>query len=239
MIKFLIETEEKEGKEKMSRNRGITLIALVLTIIILLILAGITLVGLTGENGLIKENQAAKELTEKADLEERVELAIIRAEQKHINPGLDNVIEEIKNNKVISNTNQVDKGTGTITTDKGYEITGKLDDYIEKPLTAEEALSKKSVLNENETTRIKDQYGNIAKIPAGFKIAEDSGTDVTKGIVIEDVSAGATTTKESQFVWIPVGDVKTLEGNIKNIELNRYSFVKDDETLKATAEKSR
>jgi Tfp pilus assembly protein PilE len=113
-------------------NKGITLIALVVTIVVLLILAGITIASVTGEKGIIKEARTAKELSEKAALEELVELAIIKAEQKHRNPTIDNVIEELKNNKVISKDDQVNKETGSIVTDVGYEITGKLDDYIGK-----------------------------------------------------------------------------------------------------------
>ncbi|MCI8636593.1 MAG: hypothetical protein HFJ36_01835, partial [Clostridia bacterium] len=92
---------------KTKTAKGITLVALVITVIILIILAGITIAGLTGEKGLIKEAKTAKELTELASLEEQIELAIIKAEQKHRNPTIDDVIEEIKNNKVISNENQV------------------------------------------------------------------------------------------------------------------------------------
>ena len=47
-----------------SRNKGITLIALVITIIILLILAGITISSLTN-TGLFKNAKLAKEKTEK------------------------------------------------------------------------------------------------------------------------------------------------------------------------------
>ena len=43
----------KENK-KLKTNRGITVLALTITIIILLILSGITIVGITGENGLIQ-----------------------------------------------------------------------------------------------------------------------------------------------------------------------------------------
>ncbi len=241
----------KLGREK-STNKGITLIALVVTIIILLILAGVTLVSLTGEKGLIKEARTAKELSEKAALEEQVELAIIKAEQKHRDPGLDDVIEEIKNNKVISNTDQVNKETGAIRTDAGYEITGKLDDYIgkvsggdgnigggdtpmpptpTKPSTVEEARNNGTVLDENNPTTITDKYENEVVIPEGFKIASDSGTDVTQGIVIEDVSAGNATTKGSQFVWVPVGEVKHANGS-KNIELSRYTFASDGKYTK-------
>ena len=44
----------------MKKQRGITLIALIITIIILLILAGITIVALTGDNGIIKQANDAK-----------------------------------------------------------------------------------------------------------------------------------------------------------------------------------
>ena len=44
----------------MNKQRGITLIALVITIIVLLILAGISLTTLTGENGVITKAKEAK-----------------------------------------------------------------------------------------------------------------------------------------------------------------------------------
>lgn len=122
----------KNSRKLEKGSKGITLIALVVMIVVLLILAGITIGNITGDEGIIKEARTSKELTEKAQLEELVETAIIKAEQKYRNPTLDNVIEEIKNNKVISNEDQVNKKTGAIITDAGYEITGKLDDYIEK-----------------------------------------------------------------------------------------------------------
>ena len=51
---------ENKGK---SREYGITLVALIITIIILLILAGITIGALTGENGLFTRAKQAKEKT--------------------------------------------------------------------------------------------------------------------------------------------------------------------------------
>ena len=49
----------------MNKNRGITLVALVVTIIVLLILAGISISMLTGQNGIIKRAAEAKNQTEK------------------------------------------------------------------------------------------------------------------------------------------------------------------------------
>ena len=58
-------------------NKGITLIALVITILILLILAGITIASLTGENGLINRAANAKEQTEIAQEKEILQQAAL------------------------------------------------------------------------------------------------------------------------------------------------------------------
>ena len=47
-------------KEALKRNNGITLIALVVTIIVLLILAGISISMLTGQNRNIKKSRRSK-----------------------------------------------------------------------------------------------------------------------------------------------------------------------------------
>lgn len=119
-------------KKKNINQKGITLIALVVTVTILLILAGVGVASITREKNTIKEADIAKELAEKAALEEQIEAAVLIAKQKYLNPTLDNVIDEIKNNEVITNRDQVNRDTGAVTTDLGYVIEGKLDDYIRK-----------------------------------------------------------------------------------------------------------
>ena len=57
-------------------EKGITLIALVVTIVVLLILAGISIAMLTGENGVISQARNAKEATDQAKVEELVSVAI-------------------------------------------------------------------------------------------------------------------------------------------------------------------
>ena len=68
-----------------------------------------------------------------------------------------------------------------------------------------------------------DSLGNIVKVPGGFKVVNPED-NVTDGIIIEDVNAGDENTKGSQFVWIPVGDVKKEDGSTTTITLGRYSF---------------
>ena len=59
---------------KIKNDRGITLIALVITIIVLLILAGVSISMLTGENGILSQAQRAKEETENAAQKEKEDL---------------------------------------------------------------------------------------------------------------------------------------------------------------------
>ena len=61
------------------KERGITLIALIVTIIVLIILAGITIATLTGEDGIINNANNAKEETEIANEKEVVDRATINA----------------------------------------------------------------------------------------------------------------------------------------------------------------
>ena len=60
-------------------QKGITLIALVITIIVLLILAGVSIAMLTGQNGILTQAQNAKTTTENKSAEEKVKLAIMGA----------------------------------------------------------------------------------------------------------------------------------------------------------------
>ena len=70
-------------KGKMREKSGITLITLVITIIVLLILAGVTIATLTGDNGLILNAISAKERTEIENEKEIVEIAVVQAMEKN------------------------------------------------------------------------------------------------------------------------------------------------------------
>lgn len=63
---------------KLKANKGITVLALTITIIILLILSGITIVGITGENGIVQNAVQAKEETEISEEIETIEQATVQ-----------------------------------------------------------------------------------------------------------------------------------------------------------------
>ena len=63
-------------KKITKEEKGITLIALVITIIVLLILAGISIAMLTGDNGILKKVTTAKQQTIQSSAEEKVKIAV-------------------------------------------------------------------------------------------------------------------------------------------------------------------
>ena len=60
----------------MTNNKGITLIALVITIIVLLILAGVSIAMLTGQNGVLTRATDAEDDTQRAAIAEKVNMAL-------------------------------------------------------------------------------------------------------------------------------------------------------------------
>ncbi len=84
-----------------TNEKGITLIALVITIIVLLILAGITIATLTGENGLFARTKESKKSYIGAEMKEALIMALqdLQAE-KLAEATLDNITQEWANDKL-------------------------------------------------------------------------------------------------------------------------------------------
>ena len=101
-------------------NKGITLIALVITIIVLLILAGVSIATLTGENGILTRAQDAKVETRGAAVEEIVELWKIENEMNEYNNSNESpkseteLLQDLLNNKQVFEE-EIDRASKTIT----------------------------------------------------------------------------------------------------------------------------
>ena len=61
-------------KQRVKTEKGITILALVITVIVLLIIAGVTIASLTGDNGILINAQDAKLATELSKYQEELEL---------------------------------------------------------------------------------------------------------------------------------------------------------------------
>lgn len=88
-------------------RKGITLIALVITIIVLLILAGVTIATLTGNNGVLTKANTAKERTEEANIYEQLSIAVLgrymSEEEFSINNSMENVKSELEKENFTEN----------------------------------------------------------------------------------------------------------------------------------------
>ena len=81
----------------MRNQKGITLIALVITIIVLLILAGVSIAMLTGQNGILTRATDARSDTSNAELVERINMALNAAYAQAMGPdGVSPTVENVK-----------------------------------------------------------------------------------------------------------------------------------------------
>ena len=110
-------------KEQLKINKGITLIALVITIIVFLILAGVTIATLTGDNGILTKAQNSKEKNAQKTVEEQINLAV---QASKINEGLvidkDILEQELTNNGIEITKSENDELPWTVKKD-GYVYT--------------------------------------------------------------------------------------------------------------------
>ena len=127
-------------KEALKRNNGITLIALVVTIIVLLILAGISINMLTGQNGILNRATEAKNTTGEAQERENIQVAITSAQTEDFAKESEITDETLR--KEIRNTMGSDSnlsGTGP------WVYHGKTNNYI---IEKDGSLSKKAPAQE-------------------------------------------------------------------------------------------
>ena len=91
-------------------NKGITLIALVITIIVLLILAGVSIAMLTGQNGILTQASNAKSDTAKAEIAEKVNMAVQAAYATKVTAG-SGVASSALTGQEVANQYNSDNGT--------------------------------------------------------------------------------------------------------------------------------
>ncbi len=126
---------------------GITLISLVVTIIILIILAMVTINLIIGERGIFHMGGRAKIESEIAKYEEEIELARGDVELEHIGEvTLDNLINKIYENKIVEEgaITKLNEQIAKMVTKEGYifTITADKTKYIGKGEKGEEIINK-------------------------------------------------------------------------------------------------
>ena len=111
----------KKLKSYLDKQRGITLIALIIKIIVLLILAAVSIATLTGNNGIISKANEARRETDNQSFFEQIQVDVLGSVDKTGEPNYDKL-----KNALINNGIQVIEGTSfpieVVYKGKTYEI---------------------------------------------------------------------------------------------------------------------
>ena len=229
------------SKIEYKRNKGITLIALVVTIIVLLILAGISINALTGQNGILNRAVESKESTEIAQTEEAIKLSVMAALTEGSGTlTIENLKKELANNGITIPDNATFPVTVT-TENSSYQI----DKYGNVTAASTVAQISYTVTNIDgseitssnlpESAKLNITITNISELTVtSIKIKNSGGTEIPGATV--DVSRGTASVQITEngkyIVEITATDKKgknayanpeiTVSGKIKiaNIEAN-------------------
>ena len=186
----------------------------ILNIIVLLILAGVTIATLTGDNGILTKAQEASENTKRANAEEQVKLAVaasIGTDGKINMDTLNNELKKIDNltykGSPISDSNKITSLPDTVNVD-GYDVTINGDGSVN---IGDNNNGGDNTENTVDGVTIPDGFYYVGGSKEEGIVISDSAEDENKGTSWEV----AKTLKGNQFVWVPVEDdsaFKTYEG---------------------------
>lgn len=184
-------------------NFGITLIALIITIIILLILAGITLNMVVGENGIFGKASTAKNKTEIAQYEEELRMCVLEMQTDSAEKGKNLTLKDIQENF------QTEVGRIQNTT----EISIDPND--------EESITKVTGIYKGYNFEINDKLQ--AKI-----LEQATGTTIALEIKSEIPKSGYTNKAEDILVTIKnpngIKKITKKDGNVVELQNNQKSY---------------
>ncbi len=172
--------------KNLKEKRGITLIALIVTIIVLLILAGVTISTLTGDNGLLTKAGEAKSQSEIAEEKDIISISAIQAqaENKQGNLEENNFNQALNQNSKDGNkasiiASDISGFTVKFESNRYYEVdkNGNIN-YIEnvtgeKKLTIQCINSKNEVLGEYEYTIVSNSYSKLPPSVNKYEASEE------------------------------------------------------------------
>lgn len=194
-------------------NKGITLIALVITIIVLLILAAVSIATLTGENGILKKATKAERESEKTTIEEKIKLAIIAATNEN-GINLEVLEKELVNNIGLTEGEIVKEGeNGSLpwrVNSKGYSFiineNGKIEPAGHEP-TIDVSSLKITLKDGGEIPTDGVDKGTELKITFIASIENGTITNVTLGTVQNGQITYTTTGTEKEVTFKITGKV--------------------------------
>lgn len=210
-MKIELKRKKEIARKTSMKEKGITLIALIVTIIVLLLLAGVTISMVTGNNGIFgKAKLAGKKYSDSAKNEEE--------QLEEFKQMADELSSE--ESKLPDNAKGVEAGTRVKTPSTWYKITPsyvKTSDGSVVKIKAKTASVIAVADGENNTIPVPDGFYYVGGTKNSGVVISDNKDDQNKYKGQADVPAGVeydTTTgivnnyilKGNQFVWIPVDE---------------------------------
>ena len=192
------------NKKIKTNNKGITLVALIVTIVVLLILAGITIAAVLSDGGIFKTAQNSQKVQDTAKLEEKVKLMLTDAQMEKIET--DKTLNEYFTEKGLEPVQNTSAGTITIKRD-GHKIT--IDEETLEIVGMEEYIAPNTEWHKNP-----DANGvytiTTAEELAGLASLVNDGTDTFNGktiVLANDIDL-------KNLDWTPIGNsTNAFKGN--------------------------
>ena len=209
---------------KVKETKGITLIALVITIVVLLILAGVVIATLNGNDNIIKNaNTAVGKYNEKVNEEQGILNTLEEKLREYTNGGSSNPTtpEEPGTPPTVDSNGLATKPT-TIKPDE--KNNPNLQIVIPTGFAP-------AILQTGTTQSLPGQDGSVKnKMPAS-KWNDITVEDINKGIVVVDADG-------NEFVWIPITDTskfaRSAWGGNASVTLDKDHYWEDTSTTEYT-----
>ena len=219
-----------EKTKETKKNKGITLIALVITIIVLLILAGVSIATLTGDNGILKQANQAKENNNSASVKEKVQ---VEAAGSFDNTGIFSKTtfkDNLKRNLKLTDSDIIENTAGTITVKiGGYEVNvNELTGEVSDPSKNNEDSSTGDATATNPVTTGEIEDRAIELTWTELKQAANAiATDITN---IENNTTAVTVTVGSKTETLRVGNYKIVKYDGIDKKVRIIGFNSDTKT---------
>ncbi len=205
---------------KIKSTKGITLISLVITIIILLILAGVTIATLMGNNGLINKAKDASITTDVVETKEQIQLELMGKYNEDSTYTNGDVIVAVK--KITGN--DIEEGVETITTKKGNTV-NIADLWIGNSSNGTDV---EDLFDESGIEDAKLHIGDFINYSAGEWRSSDMTTIANTGVIPNNSTNNPSTSY--QFGGFTVGSSRSENATPYSTS---YNYVQDKATNSA------
>ena len=199
---------KKENKQK---NKGITLIALVITVIVLLMLSGVTIATLTGENGILTRASEAGEETKEQGALEKVKIAILGSYPTNESYGPNNASGNLDYKLLKENLEAIN----------GYESMSETGEITEDsfPLIVVVDGEKITVHSNGEVELIYDNIVPPTSYDAAFDVSENGDGSIiayVAGNKIMIIGEG----RMKDYEWHDRSPLNTFSNEITTVEVS-------------------